>query len=122
MLYIERIADICDKLNEEIDPNGESIEVIVPINVRNGRVSSRRSDVESRASSRSDNLTLLNTKKNELISLKRKTLALMNQFMSKTNKAYKDSGDSIRGRYAKDSPSVRFQNEYSESNLPDFGN
>ncbi|CAI2384646.1 unnamed protein product [Moneuplotes crassus] len=84
ILYIERIAEITDaladetnlKTNSTVKTNG----LKSALKPTKKAFTERNSSINSKDSER---LTLLNTRKNELISLKRKTLGLMNQLIHK---------------------------------------
>jgi len=85
ILYIERIAEIWDTLTHDLEKlKNQNI-----FNYENRSV--KYSDKDwvpvsnvSKDSKNSERITLLNTRKNELISLKRKTLVLMNKLIEKT--------------------------------------
>lgn len=84
ILYIERIAEITDVLVEETNlktiSTGKVNGLKSALKPTKKAITERNSSINSKDSER---LTLLNTRKNELISLKRKTLVLMNQLMHK---------------------------------------
>ena len=94
MLYIERIADLADSLMTEIEKVGVTNSVaretsysgpgMTPLVKLQNRetVNSRVSNFNT--SSRSERQTLINTKRNELLSIKRQTMQIMNELLQKS--------------------------------------
>ena len=94
MLYIERIAELAESLTREIEEwqdANKSIDLswsITSSNLKSSmkkacRQSSRPIDLDSEDSERQ---TILNTKRNELMSVKRNTLKVMNKLLKVTLK------------------------------------
>ena len=79
----------------------------------------------SKDSTNSERITLLNTRKNELISLKRKTLVLMNKLIEK-NQNNDESGNEFekwkRKSNKAESPSVRFTDFSMSSKMKNVQN
>ena len=87
VLYIERIAEIWDTLTKEVELGEKSTLLDYGTSsILKEDSSMVQSEGFSRGSSKSERVTILNTKKNELMSLKRKTLAMMNKLIDQKQK------------------------------------